>query len=345
MIWKDKHIEVDPPKRMKKLTGTRFAAVFGANRWKTPFQVWCECTRTYEPPFEDTPSTIAGKIIEPKQAEFMKTAYGMHTIVSPTDLYGKDYFKQTRGDFFPQVRIFGGMWDYLVYDADNGSLDMVLEMKTTKRSEDWANDIPEYYALQAALYAYFLGVDDVCMVATMLDEKDIANPDAVEVTVENTFVRPFKVSERYPDFPERVEAATRWWCDHVETGISPDWDEKADAEWLAALRKNNVNPDTDAQALMKEAADLQAQLAAFEAQTKPLTDRLDAIKKQLKTLLQAQFREGDKKVETSGSGYVWTLSRTDSMKVDDALLKQDGLYEKYAKPTTTYRMTVAKEKE
>ena len=47
----------------------------------------------------------------------------------------------------------GGMWDYLGVD-ENGVVDTVLEMKTTQRIEDWQNDAPEYYALQAALYAY-----------------------------------------------------------------------------------------------------------------------------------------------------------------------------------------------
>ena len=37
------------------------------------------------------------------------------------------------------------------------------------RDRDWAEDIPEYYALQAALYAHLLGVDSVIMVASFLD--------------------------------------------------------------------------------------------------------------------------------------------------------------------------------
>ena len=65
-------IKVDIPKRPKKITGTRFAAIMGLNKWNTPFKTWCEITRTYEEPFEDTIYTIAGKAIEPKQAEYMK---------------------------------------------------------------------------------------------------------------------------------------------------------------------------------------------------------------------------------------------------------------------------------
>ena len=53
MKWNDNGtITVVPPANPKKVTGTRFAAIMGANTWKTPFSTWCEITRTYEEPFE-----------------------------------------------------------------------------------------------------------------------------------------------------------------------------------------------------------------------------------------------------------------------------------------------------
>ena len=101
MEWLDGNkIQIIPPKRPKKLTGTRFATILGLNPWSTPFEIWCEVTRTYQKPFEDTIYTIAGKTIEPKQAEYMKQTYFMSNLVTPTDIWGKDYFRQTYGDFF-----------------------------------------------------------------------------------------------------------------------------------------------------------------------------------------------------------------------------------------------------
>ena len=165
--WLDSNqIQVDPPKRPKKITGTRFAAILGLNKWSTPFRTWCEITRTYEEPFEDTIYTIAGKTIEPKQADYMEKVYFMN-IVRPEDVYGKDFFKKTYGDFFRDQKIFGGMWDYL--ETEDSKVTAVLEMKTSKRVEDWETDIPEYYAMQAALYAYLLNVDHVYMVASFLE--------------------------------------------------------------------------------------------------------------------------------------------------------------------------------
>ena len=114
MEWVDNRIQIVPPKRPKKLTATRFATVLGLNPWSSPFEVWCEITRTYRKTFEDTIYTRAGKIIEPKQAEYMKNTYFMSNLVTPTDRFGEDYFKRTFGDFFPDVAVFGGMWVYLL---------------------------------------------------------------------------------------------------------------------------------------------------------------------------------------------------------------------------------------
>jgi hypothetical protein len=229
MKWIDNHIEVTPPKKPKKMTATRFASVLGLNPWSTAFEMWCTITRTYEKPFEDTIYTIAGKAIEPKQIEYMKKAYVMDNLRTPTDVYGADYFNETWGDFFKNIPIFGGMWDSLLMD-DEGNPEAVIEFKTTKRSEDWAGDVPEYYALQAALYAYLLGVDDVIMVASFLEAGDYEKPENFIPSATNTITVDFKVSERYPDFDMMIEKASAWWKEHIETGISPDFDEKKDAE-------------------------------------------------------------------------------------------------------------------
>ena len=48
LTWnKNNTISVMPSARPKKITGTRFAAIMGLNRWTTPFNVWCAVTRTY----------------------------------------------------------------------------------------------------------------------------------------------------------------------------------------------------------------------------------------------------------------------------------------------------------
>ena len=339
MKWLDSNqIQITPPKRTKKVTGTRFATILGLNPWSTPFEMWCAITKTYEKPFEDTIYTIAGKTIEPKQAEYMKKSYGMD-LITPTDRYGQDYFNKTWGDFFPENPYFGGMWDYLGVD-ENGTVDTVLEMKTTKRIEDWQNDAPEYYALQAALYAYLLGVDNVIMVASFLEEKDYEDPSKFVPNIKNTITVEFKVSERYPDFERMVAEVKSWWGEYVTGGISPVYDEKKDAEILAALRTHNLTPDTDIDALIKEAEGLKKEVDTTTAAIADKEKRLKEISDIIKEHAMTQFRDGDKKVEIKGSTYTWTVSRSETTTIDKKALEADGLLEKYQKKSEQYRITV-----
>ena len=334
MEWLDGNkIQIIPPKRPKKLTGTRFATILGLNPWSTPFEIWCEVTRTYQKPFEDTIYTIAGKTIEPKQAEYMKQTYFMSNLVTPTDVWGEDYFHKTYGDFFKESSVLGGMWDYLLYGKD-GKPTTVLEMKTSKRVEDWKDDIPEYYALQAALYASFL------------EPKDYDEPEKFVCSGENTITRPFKVSERYPDFEKKyVKPALKWWKDFVESGISPAFDERKDAEILKTLRTNNLSPETDMVALVKEAEDLKVKLDAHAAEVAEDEKRYKVLTDMIKKAAIAQFRDGDKKVSIVGSTYKWEVIHTSTTKIDKDAMEADGILAKYATTEDSYRISLKTRKE
>lgn len=337
--WLDgNRIQIAPPKKTKKITGTRFATILGLNPWSTPFEMWCAITKTYEKPFEDTIYTVAGKTIEPKQAQYMEQSYGMD-IIRPSDLWGEDYFHKTWGDFFPENKHLGGMWDYLMKGED-GKVEAVLEMKTTKRAEDWQNDVPEYYALQAALYAYLYGVDNVIMVASFLEDSDYKDPAAYKPSASNTITVEFKVSERYPDFGEKVAAVEQWWMDYIDTGISPAYDEKKDAEILTALRTNTLSPKTDIGELIVEAEGLKKELDKVSAAVADKEKRLKTLNDLIKEHALANFRDGDKKVEVKGATYTWTIAKSATTTIDKDALKADGLLEKYSKKSETYRMTV-----
>ncbi len=329
-------IEVDPPKKFKKCTATRFATILGLNAWATPFSAWCEITRTYEAPFEDTIYTKAGKVIEPKICDYLRNTYFMD-IKSPTDVYGPDYFKKTWGDFFPDQNELGGMWDFL---GD----DFVVEVKTTKRAEDWAVDVPIYYKLQACLYAWLLGFDNVVMTASFLEDKDYVNPELFEPSYKNTKIYEFKLSEAFPTFEETyVKPALKFWRDHVETGISPEFDEKKDAEILKVLRKNVTEAeDADIVKLMKEGDRLQAQIDKAKAKIEEKEKRLKEINDEVKKSMIKQFRDGDKHVEVKGSAYTWDLRRDVSKSFDQKKFEEDnpGVYDKYkTKETVKYVLT------
>lgn len=336
------HVEIDPPKKTKKMTGTRFASVLGLNRWSTPFQMWSQVTKLYEPPFEGTIYTEAGKVIEPKICEYLRKRYFMD-IKTPEDVYGADYFKKTWGDFFKDNDVFGGMWDFI-------GEDFVVEVKTTKRAEDWINGdkvvIPPYYKLQAALYAYLLKMDDVIVTVSFLTDADYTNPEAFKPTVENTKIIPFKMSEDFPDFYDRyIYPALAWWAKHVATGVSPEFDEKLDAEYLKGLRTNVVEGDVDIEKAIAKAEKLQASIDLAEAKIADKRAELKKIEGQIKNYMIEQFRDGDKKTELRGKKYVWTVTKAvrkslDSDKVLEFLDGMDETIDDYMKTTET--MTLKK---
>ena len=346
-------IKVDPPKKPKKLTATRFATVMGLNAWATPFSAWCEMTRTYEEPFTDSIYTVAGKIIEPKICDYLRNRYFMD-IKSPTDVYGQDYFKKTWGDFFPDQDALGGMWDFL---GD----DFIVEVKTTKRAEDWRGvdgkvEPPIYYKLQAALYAYLLGFDNVVMTCSFLEmsdypvdlgggKYDTKPTEAFTPNVNNTVVVEFKVSEAFPTFKESyVDPALKFWNDHVMTGISPEYDEKKDAKILAVLRKNTVEATDDEIAkLIAEGDKLQAAIDKAEDRLIDKRNRLKEIDDAVKKYMVGKFRDGDKKVEIGGKKFIWTLTKSERPGFDSKALEKDlpDVFTKYQKKSAVYTLKKA----
>ena len=328
-------LKVDAPKRPKKITGTRFAAILGLNPWSTPFEAWCAITRTYEKPFEDTKSTIAGKTIEPKQAEYMRKNYLME-LVSPTDMYGKDYFKTTKGDFFKEDPVFGGMWDYLMLDDAGQDVAAVLEMKTTKRSEDWLEGPPEYYAMQAALYAYLLKLDDVIMVCSFLTDDDLNHPDDYVCTADNTVTFEFRVSERYPDMGTIINDLRAWWDAHVVTGVSPEYDVEKDKEILDTLYVKK--PDADITDIIKEAEDLKVKLNAHYKEVAADEKRLKELEGAIKTRMVNDIGQAPK-ATMKGNKFQWTVSVSHTEKLDEKELAKVINIRPYMKPVTKYTLT------
>lgn len=349
----DNTLSLSPvPKRVRKLTGTRFASVLGLNKWNTPFQTWCEITGAYRMPFEDTIYTLAGKAIEPKQIEYMREAYGMaDELIDPHNVWGDDPFSKTYGNFYSHP-VFGGMWDSLLVENWDGTVDglnesttSVLEFKTTKRAEDWEDDIPEYYALQAALYAWLLNCDNVIMVVSFLEDTDYDRPEDYVPCAENTATREFNLSERYPNFEQDyIQPALDWWNTYVETGESPAYDEKADADYLKELRNASLNPNTDIEKLMVELDGLQSEVDAVVAKVAAKEKRIKAIKDQLKKFALEQI--GDKDTCTFGYGRVeCKLVKTVSTKANEKAMKADGIWKQYSQETESSRFTVSYKKE
>lgn len=331
-------VESGLPKRLKKITGTRFASVIGLNHWKSPFAAWCEITKTAEPPFEGNKFTEAGIAIEPKQLEYCKT------IISPNVVTPEEWFGTPKKlyDHFPEQPLFGGMWDALITKSkDSRDIAAVIEAKTSSRPQDWTEGVPANYLYQGLLYAYLLGIDRLYFVVSFLQPTDYDNPQAFECNEVNTITFEIKVSEY--DIEEAVKQA-EWWYEHtVQNNQSPVYDEKIDKDYLAILRSHDltaaetdsiVDIATELTSITHEIDELKARyISALEKKQK-------ALKARLKDVMITMIGSGEDTV----TSYGWKVSKGTKVKVDEGRLEADGLLEQYQMTEETYKLTQVKEK-
>ena len=337
------------PRSKLKVTGTRLAGILGLNKWNTPFQMWCEITKAARVPFEDTIYTLAGKAIEPKQIEWTKQVIS-DRVLSPQEFFGNRY-EQMRFDFYPEEKIFGGMWDAKLVRA-SGKVSDIFEYKTTKRAEDWVDGTPVYYLVQALEYAYLEGAKRVHLVVSFLEDDDYNHPEDYVVTNENTQIFTYSLDDTYipiegkgeTDINGLMQLANMWYKNHIKTGISPAFDEVKDKEYLDILRTSKPQNEMDSSNLVAKANELIAKIEAIKAET-----GIDKLEKELKNVeagikeeLTSAMGENDTKV-TLGN---YTLSRTTKTVVsyDDAAMKEDGVFEKYAKQEEKETLTLRKKK-
>ncbi len=353
MEWKysedKKHIILDKkPTRFKYLTGTRFASALGLNPYSTPFQIWCECTRLLTPPYEETIYTKAGRIIEPLQRKYVSEKFP--NIVSPEDYFG-DLFEQVRWNFFrDDQKPFAGCWDAVGTKDNKKDIVMVVEFKTANDPRKWDNTMPVYYELQGALYAKLLGLDRILFVASFLDKLDYAHPELFVPDEKNTKMivkklkdMVFEINGKLLSIDEVLDLAKDWWNKYIETGISPEFDEKKDKEYLDVIRTSKPANDNDLDTLCNAARLLEEEINriklenGLESKEKELKSIIDGIKETMIDML----KDG----ETKMTYKQYKLSGSVNNKFDATSFKKENpkLYESYCKPSITYRLLNNKE--
>ena len=322
----------------KKITGTRFAGISGLDNWKTPFETWCALTKFYEEPFLGNKYTEAGKAIEPIAINYLEKLFWSENVVRATDIYGENPFKSTYGNFFKdKSEIFGGMWDAKLADKKTGEITTVVEVKTTKRIEDWEQDVPNNYLCQGTLYADLDEIENILFMVCFLTDEDYVNPEAFIPTSENTKFISKKLSELREDFDVHKANAIQFWNDHVLTGISPEITSK-DKELMKEIGKVNVQADMGITAIINEADEIMEELA----KTKPLEDRLKDIKDLIKLDMTKNLTGNKTSAIIEGTQTIWTLSTSSRKGIDKKAMKKDGILEKYE--TTTESTTLRNKK-
>lgn len=344
MEWKysddKKRIVIEPPKQRLRITGHRISTILGLNKWSTPFQAWCEITKLLKAPFEETKYIVAGRVLEPKIIEYVASKFP--NVASIEDYYGVNFDRYRYNNFVEDSKIFGGVIDAVSTLDDLKTITMICECKTSSKPQDWTNNqVPIDYLLQGALYSYLKGLDRVLFACTFLDEMDYAHPEKVVVSEKNTILVVKKLKDilipingDYLTIEEVMSFGEQWWNAFIETGISPEFDEKADKEYLDMIRASKPCEDNDLIDVCNEALNLAKEIKELE-----VSSGLKAKQDLLKTL-ESSIK--DKMIETNETKVGrYTLKKTIKQKLNEKELEKNDktVYDKYIEEIVSYTLS------
>lgn len=333
-------IIIEPPTQLLRITGHRLSSVLGLNKYQSPFGAWCEITKLVKLPFEDTKYTIAGKTIEPKLIEYMKTK--LPNIMSIEEYYGNVFEEYRYNNFKDDSNVFGGVIDCVSTLPDKKTMTAILECKSSSKPQDWANDkVPVDYLLQGALYSYMKCLKEIIFVCCFLEDIDYAHPENYQVNDNNTIIRivklddlVFEVNGEYLNIEGCMQYATEWWNKYIKTGISPTFDEKLDKEYLDIIRATDAVQDNDLLKVCDDAFKL-----AQEIKNAKLVNGIDEMEKRLKLLENSIKKEMiDKSIDNCGA---YSLSHKVSFKFDEDrfMEEHEDLYKEYLNENQSYTLS------
>ena len=342
----------EPPKQRLRITGHRIASVLGLNPYQSEFGAWAEITKLVKLPFEDNKYTIAGKAIEPKLINFVREKFP--NVMSIEEYYGNAIDKYKWNNFVEDSDIFGGIIDCVATKEDMKTLTMIVECKTSSKPQEWENNnVPISYLLQGCEYSYLKKLDRVLFVCAFLQDMDYARPENFVPTKDNTIMVVKKIKDVTIEmtdgslitFDEAIEYCENWWKKYIETGISPEFDEKKDKEYLDIIRASKPINDNSLEDLCDRAKELAEEIeelktnSGISSKEKELKILEDSIKQGLMESLQ----EG----ETKASCKQYKLSGTVSNKFNESEFKKKHpkTYEEFCESKTTFRLTKVKMEE
>lgn len=344
MEWKyndeRNRIVIEPPKQRLRITGHRISTILGLNKWSTPFQAWCEITKLLKAPFEETKYIVAGRVLEPKIIEYVSSKFP--NVVSIEDYYGVNFDKYRYNNFVEDSHIFGGVIDAVSTLDDLKTITMICECKTSSKPQDWTNNqVPVDYLLQGALYSYMKGLDRVLFACTFLDDMDYVHPEKVVVSEKNTILVVKKLKDilipingEYLNIEEIMDYGEKWWNEYIETGISPEFDEKEDKEYLDIIRASKPCEDNDLIDVCNDAIKLALEIKELEVSS-GLKAKQELLKKLESSIKETMINDN---IEKAGK---YKLAKKTKTVFDEKRLEKENkkVYDSYVEQITSYTLT------
>ena len=335
----------ESPKQRLRITGHRIASVLGLNKYQSPFGAWAEITKLVKLPFEDNKYTLAGKAIEPKLINFVRNKFP--NVMSIEEYYGNNIEKYKWNNFIDDSNIFGGIIDAVATKEDLKTLTMIVECKTSSKPHLWDNNsIPIEYLLQGCEYSYLKGLDRVLFVCAFLQDTDYNHPEKFEPTKENTILVVKKIKDviiempngSFITFEEAIKYCEEWWEKHIETGISPEFDEKLDKEYLDIIRASKPINDTSLEELCDSAKKLEDEIEELKDKN-GITSKekeLKTIKDSIKEGMLNSLQDGEMVVTCKS----YKLSGSKKIKFNEKEFAKNHpkTYDKYCEESITYTL-------
>lgn len=340
------NIIIAPPSQTLKISGHRLSSVLGLNKYQTEFGAWSEITKLVKLPFEDNKYLNAGRVLEPKIIEYVGRTFP--NVMSIKDYYGSSFSEYEYNNFKDDSKIFGGVIDAVSTKNDKKTIAMICECKTSGHPEQWKdNNVPVEYQLQGALYSYLKGLDRVLFACTFLDDIDYGRPEDVVVNEKNTIMvvkklndMIFEVDGQYLNIEGCIQYAKEWWNKYVETGISPEFDEIKDKEYLDIIRATDETKDSDLIDVCDKAINIALNIDELKEKS-----GINDLEKQLKSL-ETSIKNKMMEDETSSCGaYKLTKKVTNKFNEKAFAEKEPALYNAYCEENESYTLTKNKKKE
>ena len=340
------------PKQRLRITGHRISSILGLNQYQSEFGAWAEITRLVKLPFEDSKYTIFGNAVEPKLIDMVREEFP--NVMSIAEYYGINIERYRYNNFVEDSDVFGGVIDAVATENDMKTLTMIVECKSSSKPHLWENgNVPVDYLLQGCLYSYLKGLDRVLFICCFPQDLDYNHPENFKPDKTNTIMVLKKLKNVLIEMPngemktfeEVIEYCKEWWNKYIETGISPEFDETKDKQYLDIIRTSKPLNDKSIEELCNKAKKLTDEINDLMVKN-GITEKekeLKKLKENIKQGLMNNLQPGETKISCKQ----YLLNGTIKDVFDETKFKNDHLnmYNKYLISKTDYRLNEIKEED
>lgn len=184
----------DPAERRKYLGCSELGAVLGLDKWRTPLDVYND-KHGLVPAFEGNQHTLRGQRLEHIAADLF------------AEMTGRKLRRLSRDLIHPEYNFIRGHIDRLVEGENIAAEIKVVSLASYRKLQ--REGLPESYVLQLQGYIGLGGYKSGIFIIFCPDQFDLISFDlAFDETIYNA----------------AIEAAAKFWNNHILTGISPEVD-------------------------------------------------------------------------------------------------------------------------